>query len=181
MPSRKISLQGFGISLALRRRVEVASCEVNPHEQGRVTTAPNPMAPIKRKTEAAVENARPEKKQKPSSVAKMSVMRAEEPAFPRGGASILTPLEHKQIQIQAKQDVLFEQSTGLKAAKNDYEEKNDEGMPEQPSVPVAKSKRGQKHKEKKGNKNGLAEEVGVRIEGLSYKVDDPGNWAASDG
>lgn len=33
----------------------------------------------------------------------------EEAAFPRGGGSILTPLEHKQIQIQATRDVLFEQ------------------------------------------------------------------------
>lgn len=32
----------------------------------------------------------------------------DEAAFPRGGGSILTPLEHKQIQIQATRDVLFE-------------------------------------------------------------------------
>lgn len=132
------------------------------------------MAPIKRKNDAAVESARPEKKQKSSSTAKLSVLRAEEPAFPRGGASVLTPLEHKQIQIQAKQDVLFEQSTGKKAAKNDYEdEENDEDMPEQPDGRIAKSKRKPKSKDKKGGKNGLVEEVAVRIEGLSYKVDGP--------
>lgn len=132
------------------------------------------MAPIKRKNDAAVESARPEKKQKSSSTAKLSVLRAEEPAFPRGGASVLTPLEHKQIQIQAKQDVLFEQSTGKKAAKNDYEdEENDEDMPEQPNGRIAKLKRKPKSKDKKGGKNGLVEEVAVRIEGLSYKVDGP--------
>jgi rRNA biogenesis protein RRP5 len=130
------------------------------------------MAPIKRKGEAVVEIARPEKKQKPSSIAKTSILRAEEPAFPRGGASILTPLEHKQIQIQAKQDVLFEQSTGRKAAKNDYEDEDDEDIPEQPSGQIAKTKRGQKHKGKKGVSSGTVEEASVRIEGLSYKVDD---------
>jgi len=136
------------------------------------------MAPIKRKSDAAIESARPEKKQKSSSIAKLSVLRAEEPVFPRGGASVLTPLEHKQIQIQAKQDVLFEQSTGMKAAKIDYEDEgNDEDIPEQqPSGPIAKSKRKPKSKDKRGGKNGSVEEVGIRIEGLSYKVDGPAIW-----
>lgn len=135
------------------------------------------MAPIKRKGDATVDSARPEKKQKPSSTAKLSILRAEEPAFPRGGASILTPLEHKQIQIQAKQDVLFEQNTGQKAAKKDFEdEENDEDMPEQPSGPTSKSKRKPRAKDKKGGNNEAAAEVGVRIEGLSYKVECPCNW-----
>ena len=38
-----------------------------------------------------------------------SILRDEERAFPRGGASALTPLEYKQIQIQATRDVLFEE------------------------------------------------------------------------
>lgn len=134
------------------------------------------MAPIKRKSEVPIQNTRPEKKQKPSSTAKLSVLREEEPAFPRGGASVLTPLEHKQIQIQAKQDVLFEQTTGKKAAKNDYEdEENDEDMPDQPSGPLANSSRKPKPKDKKGGESRVVEEQGVRIEGLSYKVSDKGN------
>lgn len=130
------------------------------------------MAPIKRKDDAASESVRPEKKQKPStSTQKLSVLREEEPAFPRGGASILTPLEHKQIQIQAKQDVLFEQSTGKKAAKNEFEdEENDEDMPDQPSGPTTKSKSKSRNKDKKRKKNGIVEETPLRIEGLSYKV-----------
>ncbi len=150
---------------------------MSPHKRGRVIEVSNPMAPMKRKSEAAVEVARPEKKHKPSSIAKLSVLRAEEPAFPRGGASILTPLEHKQIHIEAKQDVLFEQSTGKKATKNDYEEAegNDEDMPEQPIKSIPKSERRQKHKKRNGVKNESNEEVGVRIEGLSYKVDGPEN------
>lgn len=132
------------------------------------------MMPIKRKLEAANENARPEKKQRPrpSSTIKPTILKDEEPSFPRGGASILTPLEQKQIQIQAKQDVLFEQSTGTKAPRNEFQdEENDEDLPEQGNALVAKNKkRKPKLKEKKRSKNNLVEEPAVRIEGLSYKV-----------
>ena len=130
------------------------------------------MAPIKRKTETTSENARPEKKHKPStSTRTLTVLREEEPAFPRGGASILSPLEYKQIQIQAKQDVLFEQNTGKKAPRNDLEdEENDDDMPSQPSGPTKKSKSRLKPKNKKSKNNGAVEEASVRIEGLSYKV-----------
>ena len=134
------------------------------------------MASMKRKGDAAVETARPEKKHKPSaststSTQKLSLLREEEPAFPRGGASILTPLEHKQIQIQAKQDVLFEQNTGKKAARNNFEdEENDEDMPGQPKAPMKKSKNTSKPRDKKGKKINVIEEATVRIEGLSYKV-----------
>ncbi|RKF63734.1 rRNA biogenesis protein rrp5 [Golovinomyces cichoracearum] len=48
----------------------------------------------------------------------------EESAFPRGGGSILTPLEHKQIQIQASRDVLFEnQDNELSEAYNGNRDK----------------------------------------------------------
>ena len=128
--------------------------------------------PTKRKLEAANENARPEKKQRPrpSSTIKPKISKDEEPSFPRGGASILTPLEQKQIQIQAKQDVLFEQSTGTKAPRNEFQDEDDEDLVEQPSRLVAKTKRKPKSKEKKGAKNALDEEPAVRVEGLSYKV-----------
>ena len=130
------------------------------------------MAPIKRKSDDAAESTRPEKKRKPStSTHKSSVLKEEEPAFPRGGASILTPLEHKRIQIQAKQDVLFEQSTGKKAARNDFEdEENDESMPDQPNGPIKKTKSKSKLNDKKEKKIRVVEEATVRIEGLSYKV-----------
>ena len=129
------------------------------------------MAPIKRKNDAAA-GARPEKKLKSStSTQKKSLLREEEPAFPRGGASILTPLEYKQIQIQAKQDVLFEQNTGQKAARNEFEDEgNDEDLPGQLGGPIKKSKNNSKIRDKMGKKLGVVEEVAVRIEGLSYKV-----------
>ena len=80
-------------------------------------------------------------------------------------------MEQKQIQIQAKQDVLFEQSTGTKAPRNEFQnEGDDEDLPEQPNTLVAKTQRKPKSKGKKGSKSDLVEESAVRIEGLSYKV-----------
>lgn len=35
----------------------------------------------------------------------MAATKSEEIDFPRGGASILTPLEHRQISIQAANDL----------------------------------------------------------------------------
>ncbi len=134
------------------------------------------MAPIKRKGDSGNTDARPEKKSKPSpSTAKLSVLREEEPAFPRGGASILTPLEHKQIQIQAKQDVLFEQTTGKKPTKHDFEdEENEEDQLDLPSNAPTKTRRKPKASVKKGRVEKVAEK-GIRIEGLSYKRLVPGS------
>ena len=127
------------------------------------------MAPIKRKGDGENADARPEKKARPSpSASKLSILREEEPAFPRGGASILTPLEHKQIQIQAKQDVLFEQDAGKKPTKHDFEDAQDEGQADQLSNAPTKTRRSHKSKHKKAKIAGVVEK-GVRIEGLSYK------------
>ena len=136
------------------------------------------MAPIKRKNDAASESVQPQKKHKPSSsTQKLAVLRAEEPAFPRGGASILTPLEHKQIQLQAKQDVLFEQNTGKKKLRNNVEdEENGEDNLDQTSGLIKKSKSKLKPRDKKSKNNVAVEEAAVRIEGLSYKVSLPLTW-----
>ena len=130
------------------------------------------MAPIKRKIDLASETNRPEKKRKPSTPTQnVSVLRAEEPAFPRGGASILTPLEYKQIQIQAKEDVLFEQNTGKRKAREEFEDGESDGdMPGQISASTNKSKSKSKLRDKKEKRNGTSVEETMRIEGLSYKV-----------
>lgn len=44
---------------------------------------------------------------KPAGV--VSVLKDEEPMFPRGGGSILTPLEQKQINLEAKADAKHEE------------------------------------------------------------------------
>ncbi|KAI1094561.1 nucleic acid-binding protein, partial [Rostrohypoxylon terebratum] len=87
---------------------------------------------------------------KPSAVSRL---KEEEPLFPRGGASVLTPLEHKQISIQAKQDVLFEQEPGQGAKKSDR---------------VSKKK---KSKVPKGDKPGKFhhDDESAKIENLNYK------------
>jgi len=95
-------------------------------------------------------------------VPRLSRAREEEAAFPRGGASILTPLEHKQIQIEATRDVLFEQH-GSKSSRADTD--GADGR----AVGLAKRKSESKGKGKKGTAP-EPEDDSVKIEGLSYKV-----------
>ncbi|KAI0541466.1 hypothetical protein GGR58DRAFT_456136 [Xylaria digitata] len=101
------------------------------------------------------QNANPQpskpQQQKPTSASGVSRLKEEEPLFPRGGGSVLSPLEHRQISIQAKQDVLFEQEQGAK-----------------------KSEQSSKRKKLKTPKNKLpngarSTEDGVRIESLNYQ------------
>ena len=135
------------------------------------------MPSIKRKVETTQDV--PGKKLKPSppEYRSISVLRNEEPAFPRGGASVLTPLEHKQIQFQAKRDALFEQHTGKKTRSSDWvDDENDIGSTsERESVPAPTRRRpsvsvpkGKKQKTRK-----TIEGPTLRIEGLSYKVRNP--------
>ena len=132
------------------------------------------MAPLKRKTDNVADGARPPKKQRPLSTTLVALK--EEPAFPRGGASVLTPLEHKQIQIQANQDVLFEQNTGKKAPKHDFEDEENEGeLPQSHVNGNAKPRNKTKVRQKKDTSVGATEEKSIRIEGLSYKRLVPGS------
>lgn len=111
---------------------------------------------------------RAEEREKSTSAAKIPAIpkltktREEDAAFPRGGASVLTPLEHKQIQIEATRDVLFEQGAKSSNAV-------DEGGEEQ-NVTKKKHKSKSKSKSKKGADIAQPEEETVKIEGLSYKV-----------
>lgn len=151
------------------------------------------MAPIKRKGNAPEETAtrQPQKRakvgaedfkdQKPKDTAakasELSVLRDDEPSFPRGGASVLTPLERKQIQIQATKDVLFEQK-GSKGPKkstrkpdddNDDEDDDDVEMEDDDTTTPAKKSRKKKTKGKKSDDKEKSEKT-VRIEPLSFKV-----------
>ncbi|KAF2658858.1 rRNA biogenesis protein-like protein RRP5 [Lophiostoma macrostomum CBS 122681] len=120
-----------------------------------------------RKSETATE----ESSGKSQNAAPKSVFNDEEKSFPRGGASVLTPLEHKQIQIQATQDVLFEQA-GLKRTGEDglNDGASDAGEQDAP-------KAGKKRKSKKSKKSHEADEVedeAIRVEGLSLQKLIPG-------
>ena len=134
------------------------------------------MAPIKRKKEGQAGDLRQTKKPKTSVT--LLVRPKEEPTFPRGGASVLTPLEHKQIQIQANQDVLFEHSTGKKAPKQGFEDDEDDDGDELPSnernvTSTLKSKSRSKTKTRKAGD--FVEEKTIKIEGLSYRRLIPGS------
>lgn len=105
----------------------------------------------------------------------LSVLRDDEPAFPRGGSSVLTPLERKQIQIQAQKDVLFEQKGSEKshddAEDDDEEGKEDIDMDDANDTAAKKPRKQRKTKaaKKKADKE-AAEKKGVRVEGLNFKV-----------
>ncbi|KAI4132774.1 MAG: hypothetical protein LQ341_006234, partial [Variospora aurantia] len=135
------------------------------------------MTSTKKRKSAPSEKDRAGKKQKLSESARNTpVARKEEPAFPRGGASVLTPLEQKQIQIQAKNDVLFEQSTGKKAPQNEYEnDENDSDLLNKPDDTALKLKRRPRTKSKPGHAAQTSGGKRVRVEGLSYKRLVPGS------
>ncbi|KAL8715383.1 MAG: hypothetical protein Q9220_000716 [cf. Caloplaca sp. 1 TL-2023] len=134
------------------------------------------MGVTKRKTvpEAAV--TRPEKKQKVSALnAPAAPLRKEEISFPRGGGSVLTPLEQKQINIQAKNDALFEQTTGKKAPGNLYaDQEEDDEVPSQNEAQPLKTPKKTRTKGKSVKAHSAKEEKAVRIEGLSYRRLIPG-------
>ena len=86
---------------------------------------------------------------KPASAPTVSLLREEEPLFPRGGASVLTPLEQKQIQIEAKNDALFEQESAASCKKE--------------------KAKGKKRKSETGTTT-VRNEDDVKIESLNFKV-----------
>jgi len=91
---------------------------------------------------------------KPASAANVSRLKEEEPLFPRGGGSVLSPLEHRQISIQAKQDVLFEQESGEGTKKAEKALKKKKSK-----TSVNKSANGAKH----------ADDA-IKAESLNYQV-----------
>ncbi|KKY24572.1 putative rrna biogenesis protein rrp5 [Diplodia seriata] len=131
-------------------------------------TADERAAKRQRKSDVAPNDSKPKPAEKALPVA--SVLKQEEQSFPRGGASVLTPLEHKQIQNEAARDVLFEQSN--KKAGKGGDGDNDVDMEDAEGQKATKKKR-----KSKGRKSDAAEkeEAGIKIEGLSYKRVAPGS------
>ena len=129
------------------------------------------MASEKRKRAREPETDRAEKKPKPSKPTSRLTGPKEEPAFQRGGASILTPLEQKQIQFQATRDALFEQSTGQKARNTEYgDDENEEEAYIEPTAAPANTKRKRTVRRDRDESSASLKGSGVRIEGLSYRV-----------
>ena len=130
------------------------------------------MAPIKRKPVSDPTSKRPEKKPRQEAPFVKTIVPASEKLFPRGGGGGLTPLERKQIQVQATQDVLFEQETGKKVTHDEYGVE-DGGAAAAINVDgFKKRKKKSKHRLKDNAVDQHGPELKVRIEGLSYKVSD---------
>ncbi|KAJ6108913.1 hypothetical protein N7512_008750 [Penicillium capsulatum] len=137
------------------------------------------MAPVKRKGNVPEESAAHQKPQDTAAKAsELSVLRDDEPSFPRGGGSVLTPLERKQIQIQATKDVLFEQKGPKKSTRefddNDDDDENDVEMDEADTTASTKKSRKKKSKGKKSADKDSPEKQ-IRIEPLSFKRIVPGS------
>ena len=93
-----------------------------------------------------------------------SLLQQEERAFPRGGGSVLTPLEQKQIKAEAERDVLFEQQTGRTAGEDN---ENDDSLDDPAASAPAKKK--QKRRRQSSETAIQPEGSGIKIHGLSYK------------
>ena len=87
---------------------------------------------------------------KPSTV---SLLKDEEPMFPRGGGSVLTPLEQKKIHLEAKADAMRDEEFGTSKKSTKTKER--------------KSKATSKRDKTAGSK---PDEDIVKVESLSFKV-----------
>lgn len=140
--------------------------------------------PQKRVRVGGAEQGKDQKKQRTSESTsdlkptELTVLRDDEPSFPRGGGSVLTPLEKKQIHIQATKDVLFEQKGSKKSSDNFAVGDDDEDIEmddAEDNATSTKLSRKRKAKSKKRAKEEANEKQGVRIEGLNFKRIVPGS------
>lgn len=118
-----------------------------------------------------VEKEIPASAQKDTKPQAASVLTKEQPAFPRGGASLLTPVERKQIQAKASRDAAkeFKKSQDLfgnSRSKNE-DTSDDDGASGSEQEDIKPEKKPRKEKARK-NKSEV-EGPDIRIGGLSYK------------
>lgn len=101
-----------------------------------------------------------------------SVLLQEDRAFPRGGGSVLTPVEQKQIKVQAERDALFEQRTGQKAS-------TENGVEDADLFDQRAGKKGKKNgignKSRQGDGDVAGMPKATKISGLSYKALEVGS------
>ena len=130
------------------------------------------MAPMKRKNDSIGQHERPGKRTKPPADTTLPILKEEAP-FPRGGASVLTPIEHKQITIQAEKDFLFEQNTGKKTPRNDYGAKENEDAPDAELSGTTRQKQPKKGKVSQKHRKSVVEsgrQGALRVESLGFKA-----------
>jgi rRNA biogenesis protein RRP5 len=104
-----------------------------------------------------------------------SVLSQKEKAFPRGGASVLTPLERKQIQIQADRDALFEESGGKKRSLPADVSDDEDGREHEADDDKPKKKRKTRVAERTDKSTSAPAESVDRIESLSFRKLVPGS------
>lgn len=88
---------------------------------------------------------------------------AAEISFPRGGASVLTPIEMKEVANQAKSDVLFESQ-----AKSDLSEPSKKKAKKSKKSKVSLLNKDEENEEEKAKK--------ITIDTLSYNILNPGSY-----
>jgi len=109
----------------------------------------------------------------PLTVSKLKGPGKEEAAFPRGGGSVLTPLEYKEVTNLAVKDVLFETRTGSSFKSGERGSEGDVDMGGEGRKPKHKKRiieYAKKDKKKEDTKK--EEDTGPKVEGLSFKVRD---------
>lgn len=107
----------------------------------------------------------------PLAVSKLKAPGKEEIVFPRGGGSVLTPLEFKEVANQALKDVLFETGAGGGSKGVDRGVDSDVEMGgEEKKVKQKKRKTEHSKKGKKEDTQTKEEDIGPKVEGLSFKV-----------
>lgn len=91
----------------------------------------------------------------------VTLLKDDEPMFPRGGANILTPLEQKQIQMRAKADAQDEDELEV-ASKSKAKKKKKEKIPK---------------KSEKQTSHSVRTEDAVKVESLNFKVGGTASYA----
>ena len=154
-----------------RKGAENEKPTLPPTKRVRVDTKDKSSTPKKQK-DVDKENVKPRKIAKPAATAQsVSVLRPEQPAFPRGGAGLLTPLEKKQIQAKATSDAIAEHKRvkdlfGSSAPVVDDESEQDGFLSD---VDEAAQKPREKPAKKKHTTNLALHETSERVESLTFK------------
>lgn len=154
----------------VKRRVgETSSSNLPATKRLRIETKEKPTAPKKR-NEIDKENGKPARSEARSQP--VSILKTEQPAFPRGGAGLLTPLEKKQIQAKATRDAIAEHKrekdlfgSSSKPAAEDSDEDaflsdTDQTTKKQSQKTFTKTRQ---------TTDGALHEPGTRIESLTFK------------
>lgn len=105
----------------------------------------------------------------PLSVSKLKGSGKEEITFPRGGGSVLTPLEYKEATNEAARDVLFESGAGGGSKPGRRDVDGDVDMEDGEKKPKQK-KRKTEHAKKDKSTKAKEEHTTLKVEGLSFKV-----------